>query len=114
MPFFYSTDLRPDATKVLVVIIDKKSDNTIEEVREAAVLLENYNIRVIPVALGREAGIQELTNITLDKNDLVKTDNKGDPEKTAEEIIMKASKFSLSVYNSVKGLNSGVTVDRVV
>ena len=74
------------------MIIDKKSDNTIEEVRNAAALLEG-KIRVIPVALGREADVEELTNTTLDKNDLVKADKDRDSEKTAEEIIMRASKF---------------------
>lgn len=75
------------------MIIDKKSDNAIEEVRNAAALLEGYKIRVIPVALGREADVEELTNTTLDKNDLVKADKDRDSEKTAEEIIMRASKF---------------------
>ena len=88
----HSTDLRPDAKKVLVIIIDKKSDSTEDEVRQAADLLENDKIRVIPVALGKEADIPELTNVTVDKNDVVKADKKVDPEKIADEIIMKASK----------------------
>lgn len=87
------TDLRPDAKKVLVIIIDNKSDNAEEEVREAAVLLENEKIRVIPVALGGEADIPELTNATLDKDDVVKADREDDPEKIADKIIMKASEF---------------------
>lgn len=87
----HSTDLRPDAKKVLVIIIDKKSDSTEDEVRQAADLLENDKIRVIPVALGKEAGLPELTNATVDKDDVVKADKKDDPEKIADEIIMKAS-----------------------
>ena len=87
------TDLRPDAKKVLVIIIDNKSDNAEEEVRQAAVSLENDKIRVIPVALGREADIPELANATLDKDDVVKADREDDPEKIADEIIMKASEF---------------------
>ena len=77
----------------MVIIIDNKSDNTEEEVRQAAVRLENEKIRVIPVALGREADIPELTNATLDKDDVIKTDKDDDPEKIADEIIMKASEF---------------------
>lgn len=89
-----TTGLRPDAKKVLVIIIDKKSGSTEDEVRQAAVLLENYKIRVIPVALGKDADVPELTNATLDKDDIVKADRKDDPEKIADEIIMKASEFS--------------------
>ena len=85
------------------MIIDKRSDNTIEEVVNAAALLESYKIRIIPVALGREADVEELTNTTLDKNDLVKADKNGDSEKTAEEIIMRASKF---VYTSLGFISS--------
>ena len=89
-----TTGLRPDAKKVLVIIIDKKSGSTEDEVRQAAVLLENYKIRVIPVALGKDADVPELTNATLDKDDIVKADRKDDPEKIADEIMMKASEFS--------------------
>lgn len=88
------TDLRPDAKKVLVIIIDNKSDNTEEDIRKAAIVLENDKIRVIPVALGREADIPELTNATLNKDDVVRTDREDDPEKIADEIIMKASEFA--------------------
>jgi len=45
------------------------------------------------VALGREVDIPELTNATLDKDDIVKADREDDPEKIADEIIMKASEF---------------------
>ena len=76
-----------------MIIIDNKSDSTEEDIRKAAVLLENDKIRVIPVALGREADIPELTNATLNKDDVVKTDREDDPEKIADEIIMKASEF---------------------
>ena len=88
-------DLRPDAKKVLVVVIDKKSDNTEDDVRKAAVLLENNNIRVIPVALGSEADVAELTNATVDDDDVIKADKDDDPEKIADEIIMKASKYPM-------------------
>ena len=45
------------------------------------------------MALGREADIPELTNATLNEDDVVKTDREDDPEKIADEIIMKASEF---------------------
>ena len=76
---------------MLVVVIDKKSDSTDEEIRRAADLLENSKIRVIPVALGNEADVAELTNATIDERDVIKADRKDDPEKIADEIIEKAS-----------------------
>lgn len=47
------------------------------------------------MALGREADVPELTNATLDKDDVVKADREDEPEKIADEIIMKASEFVL-------------------
>ena len=44
------------------------------------------------MALGSEADITELTNATLDKDDVIKADRRDDPEKIADEIILKASK----------------------
>ena len=50
------------------------------------------------MALGREADIPELTNATLNKDDVVKADREDDPEKIADEIIMKASEFLFLVH----------------
>lgn len=54
------------------------------------------------MALGREVDIPELTNATLSKNDVVKADREDDPEKIADEIIMKASEF-VFVFNYKNG-----------
>ena len=75
-----------------MVIIDKKSDSTEDEIIRAAELLEKNKIRVIPVALGGEADVPELTNATLDYRDVIKADRKDDQEKVADEILIKASK----------------------
>lgn len=75
-----------------MVIIDKKSDSTEGEIIRAAELLENNKIRVIPVALGSQADVPELTNITLDYRDVIKADRKDDPGKVADEILTKASR----------------------
>ena len=50
------------------------------------------------MALGRKVDIPELTNATLDKDDVVKADREDDPEKIADEIIMKASEFVFLFY----------------
>ena len=83
---------RPNAKQVLVIVIDKKSDSTADDVRNAAAQLGNNNIGVISVALGSEADVEELTNGTLD---VIKADNKDETEKIADEIIRKASKCAL-------------------
>lgn len=82
-----------DVKKVFVVIIDKKLDNIIEEVRNVVVLLEGYKICVIFVVFGWEVDVEEFINIIFDKNDLVKVDKDRDLEKIVEEIIMRVSKF---------------------
>lgn len=55
------------------------------------------------MALGREAFIPELTNATLDKDDIVKADREDDPEKIADDIIMKASE-SVFVFHYKYGV----------
>lgn len=82
-----------DVKKVFVVIIDKKFDNIIEEVRNVVVLLEGYKICIIFVVFGWEVDVEEFINIIFDKNDLVKVDKDRDLEKIVEEIIMRVSKF---------------------
>ena len=97
---FWFSGRRPDARKVLVVITDKKSDSTEDEITQAAVLLQNNNVRVIPVALGSEADLKELANATLDEDDVVKADTSDDPEETADKIIVKASKCVISMMTA--------------
>lgn len=55
------------------------------------------------MALGRDADIPELTNATLDKDDIVKADREDDPEKIADDIIMKASE-SVFVFHYKYGV----------
>ena len=52
--FALAEDARPNATKVLVVITDKKSDSTEEDVQVAAKKLMDDGVRVIAIALGKE------------------------------------------------------------
>ena len=52
--FALAEDARPNATKVLVVITDKTSDSTVEDVQFAAKKLKDDGVRVIAIALGDE------------------------------------------------------------
>ena len=90
---------------MLVVISDQTSESTEHEIKQATLLLENNSIRVIPVALGSEADIKELSNATFDEDDVVKAERTDDPENVADEIIMKASKCLYGVRDDDRTVN---------
>lgn len=62
---------RPNARKVLVVIIDTKSTSKLDDLKASAKLLEDDGIKVIPVAIGDEVDHVECGEITSDKSNLV-------------------------------------------
>lgn len=90
---------------MLVVVSDQTSESTEDEIKQATLLLENNNIRVIPVALGSEADIKELSNTTFDEDDVVKAERSDDPENVADKIIMKASKYLYGVWDDDRTVN---------
>ena len=55
--FALAEDARPNAMKVLVVITDKRSDSSEEEVQIASEKLKDDGVRVISVVLGDESDI---------------------------------------------------------
>ena len=71
---------RPDAQRILVVITDKKSTNSLTDLRSASAPLEAYKVRVVTVAVGKEADAKELEAITPVNNDLLVSD--GDEQST--------------------------------
>ena len=83
---------RPDAKKVVVVILDEKSGSSIEDVKNAAGKLEEDFIKVIAVALGYQADPDETAATTTNKENVVEVDEFDDPEDAAEEITLKISK----------------------
>lgn len=88
-----------------MVVSDQTSKSTEDEIKQAALLLESNNIRVIPVALGSEADIKELSNATFDEDDVVKAEKTDDPENVADKIIMKASKCLYGVQDDDRTVN---------
>ena len=89
---------RPGAKKVLVVIMDKKSNSDPDEVEHAAKPLEDVNIIVVPVAVGPEASLPELEKTTTNKKFMVTVGKDENPEKLGEKIMRKALKSKCSVY----------------
>jgi hypothetical protein len=78
---------RPKARKILVVVVDKRSDNTLEELKAAAKSLEDDGIRIIPVAFGNAGDSNELGNVTPIKDDVVSTIDGDEPKTTAKKIM---------------------------
>lgn len=89
---FFETQGRPNAKKVLVIIADKESSSSLNDVENQAKFLEEDDIKVIPVALGTESDLTELTVTTPNKENLVDVDEGDDPDETAEIIMLKALK----------------------
>ena len=86
---FQGPNARPGAKQVLIVLTDKKSTSSEEVIKTSARLLEDKNIRVIPVAVGGEADPDELRIITPYKGDVIKTKKDREPWRLAREIIIK-------------------------
>lgn len=100
---FFETQGRPNAKKVLVIIADKKSSSSLNNVANQAKILEEDDIKVIPVALGTESDIPELTTTTPNKENLVDVDEGDDPDVTAEIILLKILKGN-SICNNCRRL----------
>ena len=81
---------RPDARNVLVVIIDKKSGSTQEDLKRAAKDLELSDVSVIGVALGDEANKEELDILSPGKDDVIQANDTDGPKKIADDIMEKA------------------------
>lgn len=85
---FTSSDVRPHAKKVLVVITDLVSGETSSQVSEAAKPLQDKDIKIIAVAIGKEADPKELEIITpMDK--IIKEDKNVQPDDLKKEIMAK-------------------------
>jgi len=89
LKIFQGPNARPGAKQVLIVLTDKKSKSSEEVIKTSARLLEDKDIRVIPVAVGSEADPEELRSITPYKRDVIKAKKDKEPWRLAREIIIK-------------------------
>lgn len=79
---------RPRAKKFLVVFVGSKSRNELEMLKKAAKPLEDKNIKVIAVAVGKEADPKELIKVVPNKGNLIKGDKSyEDPKKLGDEVM---------------------------
>ena len=89
---FQEAGARPTARKVLVIIMDKKSDVTESRVNSTANRLYEHYIEVIPVAIGEEADSKQLILTTKDQSNLIEAPKVFVPDKLGEAIMRKVLK----------------------
>lgn len=86
---FDQATARPDAKKVLAVIMDNKSINNSSDIKEAGKVLEDDDVQVVPVGVGSNVDDEELETMTSNKQNIIKTEKDGDASGVGEEIIQK-------------------------
>lgn len=91
---------RPDAKKVLVLIMDNKSINDADAIRKAATGLEEEDIQVIPVGVGANVDDEDLESTTSNKKNVITTDKDGDPSSVGKEILEKIIQGKDYIKNS--------------
>ena len=72
-----------------MIMADRKSGSSEDEVKEAAKPLEEQDIKVIPVVVGEEADPRELGNTTPDKKNVIEADKRDDAREVGEKIMDK-------------------------
>ena len=87
--------VRPNAKKVVVVILDSKTVNTPEELNEEAVVLVDNGVLAICVGVGSSIDLKELQLITEEKRNVIEVGITKNPNELAKEImaIILRSKF---------------------
>ena len=86
---FEDSGVRKDATHVLVVITDKRSGASEDDIKKAAKPLQESGIVVIPVAIGNQVNAQELGSTTSDKKNVISVGVEEDPQNLMELIMAK-------------------------
>ena len=95
MKVYESKEVRPNAKKVLVVILDNKTVNTADELSKNAVVLVDKGILAICVGVGNSIDSKELQIITEEKRNIIEVGTSKTPNELAKEImaIILRSKF---------------------
>ena len=80
-------EVRPNAKKVLVVILDKKTDNSKVQLETIATDLVQKSILIIGVGIGRSVDRNELIYITEENRNIIEVEPTERPEEVAREIM---------------------------
>lgn len=76
----------------MVVIVDKKSSSTPDEIKTNAKPLEKIDVRVIPVAVGPDADPKELEKTTGNKENMLEVPKNEKPNSLGQKIMDKILK----------------------
>lgn len=98
-----ATLTRPDAKRIVVLAMDKTSDSDETAVDVAAKSLAQDGVRVIAVTFGKEGDPQEIAGTTLNKDNVIETDESDTAKDIAVAVMEKAmngKRLSDSFYKS--------------
>ena len=94
----FSREARQHAQKVLIVISDKKSDSTDDEIDKAVTPLRENDVVIIPVAFGNEADKVQLVKLVDDESTLVTADTNNGTTDIKDEIMNQVFKGTWVKY----------------
>ena len=97
---FQGPGARPNAKKILIVIVDNKPSSTEKDILKFARILEVDDVNVIPVAVGSEVTRDELEKATAYKKNILEVPAKETPESLGKKIMSKVreSKSDLALF----------------
>ena len=88
---FAQASPRPNAKKVLVVIMDKKPIDGEEQVQKALKPLKEDDVKIVAVAVGPDADKEQLKKITSTEKYIVDANKTTTPQKLAKDIMNKVT-----------------------
>lgn len=89
---FKGAGVRANATKVLVVMTDRKGDSTKEEIDAAADPLKQMKVKVIVVGIGANVDKNELVNVTGDNTNVITVPVDADKDSLTKTLMKKVFK----------------------
>ena len=85
--FMAAASDRPAAKKVLVVLTDRKSINSEDELKNKSLTFIKMKVRIIALSIGGEANSTELEIITASSRDVIAVMKGDDPQKICENVM---------------------------
>ena len=89
---FQGRGVRPNASKVLVVMTDMKGDSVEKEIEAAAKPLTNMKVKVIAVAIGGAADPDEMVKVTRDNDNVIIASVDADTKSLTKTLMRKVYK----------------------
>lgn len=92
--------VRPNAKKVVVVILDNKSVNTTKELKENAAFIVDKGILAICVGVGSSIEFKELQIITEEDRNIIQVKRNKNPDELAKEIMAIILRSKLTCFDT--------------